>query len=117
MSPRLTEIGVAVKLTSASPQPSVAEPLLHPKDSADQPQSASLVQAQQLVCSSQVLHKPSLHEPLVSGGVPEQADDDVPSLVLQTISLDRVPAPHDVLQDPHGPGVHCASFPPDNLPE
>ena len=80
-------------------------------------QSVCFVQAQQLVCSSHVSHTPSLHAPLVSGCVPEQSDDDNPSLLWQTISLDRVPDPHDVLQGPHGPAVHCASLPPDKLLE
>jgi hypothetical protein len=80
-------------------------------------QVVCFVQAQQLVCSSHVSQTPSLHAPLVSGSVPEQADDNDPSLLWQTTSLDRVPDPHDVLQGPHGSGLHCASFPPDNLPE
>jgi hypothetical protein len=80
-------------------------------------QSVCFVQAQQLVCSSQVSHTPSLHAPLVSGCIPEQADDDVPSLLWQRTSLDRIPDPHDVLQDPHGRAFHLAPLPPDNCPE
>ena len=64
-------------------------PLLQLEDSTDaqdaverhHAQSVRFVQAQQLVCSSHVSHTPSLHAPLATGCVPEQANDDVPSLL------------------------------------
>jgi hypothetical protein len=77
-------------MSPSSPQSSEARAaLLQLEDSADaqdavaghHAQSVCFVQAQQLVCSSQVSHTPSLHAPLAAGSVPEQADDEVPSLL------------------------------------